>query len=76
MRSNEVGVGMGVGSGGILMWISTLSVAEWSYMIGALVAVASLTYGFYFAWKRNKREQEEHDLKMEAIRRGIKEQDS
>ncbi|AJT60721.1 putative holin [Citrobacter phage CVT22] len=64
---------MGVGSGGLLMWFSTLSVAEWSYMIGAFVAVASLVYGFYFAWKKNKRDQEEHDLKMEAIRRGIKE---
>lgn len=74
MRNNEVGVGMGVGSGGILMWLSTLSVAEWSYMIGAFVAVASLVYGFYFAWKKNKRDQEEHDIKMEALRRGIKEQ--
>lgn len=74
MRNNEVGVGMGVGSGGFLMWLSTFSVAEWSYMIGAFVAVASLVYGFYFAWKKNKRDQEEHDIKMEALRRGIKEQ--
>lgn len=66
---------MGVSSGGLLMWLSTFSVAEWSYMIGAFVAMASLTYGFYFAWKKNKRDQEAHDLKMEALRRGIKESD-
>lgn len=76
MRNNEVGVGMGVSSGGLLMWLSTLSVAEWSYMIGAFVAVASLVYGFYFAWKKNKRDQEEHDIKMETLRRGITEPDS
>lgn len=70
MRSNEGGTILGVSTGSLLMWLSSLDVAEWSYMIGAFVAVASLVYGFYFAWKKNKRDQEEHELRMEMLRNG------
>lgn len=70
MRSNEGGTILGVGTGSFLMWFSYLDVAEWSYLIGAFVAVASLAYGFYFSYKKNKRDQEEHALRMEMLRNG------
>ncbi len=70
MRSNEGGTILGVSTGSLLMWLSSLDVSEWSYLIGAFVAVASLVYGFYFAYKKNKRDQEEHALRMEMLRNG------
>lgn len=70
---NDRGVVMGVGSGGFLMWLSTFSVAEWSYIIGAFVALASLVYGFYFQYMKNKRDQEEHEARMRMLTGGYKE---
>lgn len=74
MNSNERGSVLGVGTGSLLMWLSSLDVSEWSYLIGAFVALASLAYGFYFAWKKNKRDAEEHALRMEMLRNGLEEQ--
>lgn len=41
-----------------------LTANEFAALVGALIAAGGYLTSLYFQWKRNRREQAEHDLKM------------
>lgn len=70
---NERGTMTTVGIGGFLAWLSNLDLSSWSYIIGISVAVLSLAYGFYFSYRRNRREEELHRATLESLKNADKE---
>lgn len=63
-KLTQAGAGTTVGS-----WILS---SEGGVAIGVVVAVIGLALQWYYSRKRDKREQEEHDLRMVEIRRGVR----
>jgi uncharacterized membrane protein YebE (DUF533 family) len=51
-------------------WVFSSAAAAW---FGALVAFAGLCVSWYFNWKRDQREQAEHELRM-SIKPGLNEE--
>lgn len=66
---SDRGAAAGAGVGGFIMWLSTLDLSSLSYIVGIIVAIISLIYGFYFAYRRNKREQEAHEYQIMLLLR-------
>lgn len=59
-------------SGGMLIWLSNLDLASWSYIVGILVALIGLMGGAYWQWKKDKRDAEMHKAILESIKtRGV-----
>lgn len=59
-----------VGGGGFLVWISSLDLASWSYIIGIVGVVLGMAGGFYWQWRKDKRDKEaqaKKDARDEAI---------
>ena len=61
-----------VAGGGMLVYISNLDWASWSYIVGIFVALIGLAAGLYWQWRKDKRDTEMHKAIMESIRtRGV-----
>jgi uncharacterized membrane protein YebE (DUF533 family) len=62
-------IGMKATKGGAVVafagWAISSAAAAW---FGAMVALGGLGISAYFSWKRDKREQQEHDARMKEIR--------
>lgn len=52
------------------MWISSLDLASWSYIIGMLVAVFGLAGSFIWQFRRDKREQAIQQATLAALQKG------
>lgn len=61
-----------VAGGGVLVWISNLDLASWSYIVGIGVAIVGLVGGSYWQWKKDKRDQAIMMATLEALKtRGV-----
>lgn len=61
-----------VAGGGMLVYISNLDWASWSYIVGIFVALIGLAAGLYWQWRKDKRDAEMHKAILESIRtRGV-----
>lgn len=59
-------------SGGMLVLLSSLDLASWSYIVGIFVAIIGLVGGAYWQWRKDKREAEMHKAILESIKtRGV-----
>jgi len=63
-RGAEAGAYAGAGTATVL-W--GLSVSEWAVTVSAVFAGLSFLIHLYFSWRRDRREQREHDLALEKI---------
>lgn len=61
-----------VGGGGFLVWISGLDLASWSYIIGIAGVVLGMAAGFYWQYRKDKRDQAIMLATLEALKtRGV-----
>ena len=52
----------------VLGWLASSAAAAW---FGAIVAVCGLALNAWFSWKRDQREQMEHEVRMAEIKAGL-----
>ena len=72
MKNGLVISGTQVGGGGILMYLSSLDLASWSYIVGMLVAVVGLVAGLYWQWRKDRRADLVNKAVLESIKlRGV-----
>lgn len=65
-------VGGQVGGGGVLVFLSQLDLASWSYIVGIFVALVGLVGGMYWQWRKDKRADALNKAILESIKlRGV-----
>lgn len=57
-----------VGSGGFMMWVSSLDLSSWSYIVGMFVALVGLAGGLYWQHRQDKRNQKIMEATLEALK--------
>jgi hypothetical protein len=57
-----------VTGGGFLVYISKFDLSQWSFIVGMSVAVLGLCAGFYWQYRRDKRERILNDAMIKAIK--------
>lgn len=57
-----------VAGGGALVWISGLDLASWSYIVGIMVAIVGLAGGFFWQWRKDKRDKAIMLATLEALK--------
>lgn len=61
-----------VGGGSLLVWVSNLDLASWSYLIGIASVILGLIGGFYWQWRKDKRDSAVQAAVLKAIQeRGV-----
>lgn len=61
-----------VGGGGFLVWLSSLDLASWSYIVGIAGVVLGMAAGFYWQRRRDKRDEAIFQATLIALKtRGV-----
>lgn len=68
MGDNKFVTGTVVSTGGALAFFSKLELSDWSYIVGIFVALVGLAGGFYWQYRKDKRDRIIMEATLEALR--------
>lgn len=72
MMDNKYVTTAQVGGGGLLVWVSNLDLASWSFIVGMAGVIIGVLGGLYWQWRKDRRDAVVNAAILAAIReRGV-----